>query len=1132
MKIGVVVLNEMSKIHPFIAAPLLAFKLIITLDLKMMENDKKVGAVKAQMQDLICVIIEVCNHAKERQEGPTGLAIRLETLFKRIEHDIKLCGSDCDMYNQKSLLRKLIKSPKYEAFFAYYMSRFIEYRDELYRDLALHTALRMEDVNSKLDDQRFTLVDIQSQLKTLFRILDTPKEKEILRIIDGAGGAGACIENHKILQELVLRSEDDSFRKNHRNVSHKEVTNVGNEALSVKEKELPIQEIQRILRQELYEDLDKVFQENFGRFSGKLDIQAKAIKDTVERQSDRIISYVSGWHERITDPHIRAIWKEMGWRGNVKAVDFVFALRDYFSCPTEGLSQPLYQEQNGWTKRYIHVSNLQSISESIDDDGSGFININEVNQFILNCPKDWSILQWLAYWAAGWHVSVTQYKDKIYRLIIKMFSLLDKVKSANRTDLHFYLHDAGLRVAELLQSTKNRDSSKDDLELMKQMKQDLESVHYNLDSIPTVQLVCGPGRIEKHIYPLLYNLLQQHFKIFQLACDHILHREESSLSASETFKQMQIDPEIQFEKFAFGMFRASEMRIDPLNSTFESVHKNLTSDLHEDEHINNFPQDLNISILKYPVHQPYIPPAPTEQLGILEKIHMDTNGPFGYWTGFCANKDKFCFDGMLRIHLEEATPGDGNITGRAETYRGSLKITGTCTKADSRDFIVDLVMTYDEEKQWNYGHWTRCRGNYNAHYMSITGNWITHETGMKPGDPMPENSNNHFTFTRTPAELVRFKYSEQSFRKNPPRARWKFALDAITYDVQRKMMTKKFVFTTLQPILRLKRLEFISNLNGMCFSFRGRSEISDQDWDYGEYKDLSKNMPFYINRLIDAKSFFVVFRLPEQYIDETLTSFNWCLGCVDAKNPKPFKDYIHDTSHSLIRSEYPIHLFYLASVIEKAREVSERVKSDFRSNAEASTYNNDDHISTENIVNETTNDREAGNNSGEEEMSVVAKMCMYCENSIVLPCWIILEGEKFVCDTCYQKKLFPPLPHEAFLTPRSEYPIMLRIINSEKAKVVERDRLIRVEQKLERIEQKLEEHLSSNIQGKSKIVGFRRNSIPDTVAGNVAHGHSQAHSHVYGQQIEQRFSDVESKLSRLEGTLLDVLGALRDKKLS
>lgn len=42
-----------------------------------------------------------------------------------------------------------------------------------------------------------------------------------------------------------------------------------------------------------------------------------------------------------------------------------------------------------WALKYLDVSRVQPILEAIDDDGTGFISIKEVNDFATSKPEGW-----------------------------------------------------------------------------------------------------------------------------------------------------------------------------------------------------------------------------------------------------------------------------------------------------------------------------------------------------------------------------------------------------------------------------------------------------------------------------------------------------------------------------------------------------------------------------------------------------------------------------------------------------------------------------------------------------------------------------------------------------------------------
>ena len=49
----------------------------------------------------------------------------------------------------------------------------------------------------------------------------------------------------------------------------------------------------------------------------------------------------------------------------------------------------LLASDDHWALKYINLLYIQPILEAIDDDGSGFINIKEVNTFTSTKPNNW-----------------------------------------------------------------------------------------------------------------------------------------------------------------------------------------------------------------------------------------------------------------------------------------------------------------------------------------------------------------------------------------------------------------------------------------------------------------------------------------------------------------------------------------------------------------------------------------------------------------------------------------------------------------------------------------------------------------------------------------------------------------------
>ncbi|KAG6852575.1 hypothetical protein C0991_010867 [Blastosporella zonata] len=469
-KVAIEVLSEVAKIHPFIQgskAAVTAFQLVITLELKRRENNAKVLAVKVEMKSMMAVLLQLQNIKDPGEFHPDE---GLEKLLADIADYIKEAASMCDWYTKKSTLRKYLKSYIYEGRLAECADRFVEYATKIQQALSIHITLGIDTANAKLDTHGAQLSDIQHQMREILILLDSPREREIRDLIESSGGARASISDNRVLQTLVDKSDEDAAW----------ISGHG------------LQKLRKSLFSELSEDVEKALEQNMLLFQGKLDIQLREIAFAVARQGDRIIAFFSGGHERIADRHIREMWKEMGWKSTVKARYFVLALRDFYiggphtektvssrdrpqraltlTDPLPGNSYPVNATSitgsDAWATAYVNITYLQAISEAIDDDGSGFVNITEIHK------------------------------------------LRNKVRPDNLFILDDYLDDCSFHRLELLLQSPNTEAVTIAPELAKlrdefcaleeeKLKNNLEKVSYNIDSPSTVSLITGPGRIER-----------------------------------------------------------------------------------------------------------------------------------------------------------------------------------------------------------------------------------------------------------------------------------------------------------------------------------------------------------------------------------------------------------------------------------------------------------------------------------------------------------------------------------------------------------------------------------------------------------------------------------------------------------
>ncbi|KAF9220899.1 hypothetical protein BS17DRAFT_820097 [Gyrodon lividus] len=584
-KVIMKILDEVAKVHPFVGVAVLAFKAVVTLELKRRDNDKKVIALKVEMKDMMSILLRLRYVRDPKQLFPDGTTLegRMQQLMKDIADDITNCGNICDAYTKKSLVAKVFKGPVWETRLADFADTFVRRRQEIELALSIHTTLGVDSANHALSDLQDGLRSVHDKLDMLlmFKKLETPAAKEIAKFVaETKGGQAAFMENDDLLQRVIVLGRN--ARMNVKDVKEgPPVLAPGIVNKSIGKGSTLDPHVLVAVRNELIEDIDKTLSNNMELFDRKLKVQQKQLIEqldsVVHREGDRIISaVVSGSHDRLLDPartctnspililtNPAGLTQNLEGNGSVKARHFILALHDYFvdkfseDCPDQvavtpmsipsplppdeyiepgalldlALSQPPRSKTDDrWALVYINVTHIQPILEAFDDDGSGFYS----NPHILFTTCSKSLPHWLAYWAAGWHSVTWEYSLRIKRVIQTMYDHLPSVHPANRSQVDLYLDAIPLLQVDYL-CTSVRPCEDEiyndgllDEKIRPYMQEDqarivanLESVAWNIDATNTLALVIGPGRIERYIFPLLYVLLNHHLKIIKLACKGI-----------------------------------------------------------------------------------------------------------------------------------------------------------------------------------------------------------------------------------------------------------------------------------------------------------------------------------------------------------------------------------------------------------------------------------------------------------------------------------------------------------------------------------------------------------------------------------------------------------------------------------
>ncbi|KAI4527948.1 hypothetical protein K525DRAFT_282684 [Schizophyllum commune Loenen D] len=601
-------LDAISTVHPFINAALLAFKGVINLELKRRDNNQKVLALKIQMKSMMSAL-EPLGSIPDSHVAPDGTILenRFKPLVAQMCKDVLGCGNACDTYTKKRLIAKVLKSYIYEQHLAGFSERFAERRREIMLAISAHTTVVLTEVKHVLSANSELMLQ-------LFRRLDTPRERNIRQSVDERGGPGACMGDDYKLKQL-MRMEDGVVVATGDAEGRNDLTG---------------------LKRELQESLGESLERNLTQFIGKL----RALRDevigaiqnvevSIHREGDRVIADLTkGPHERILDQDIHELWREMHWRYSVKAHHFTFALRDHLiekyhgmhgkghvhrprsddaateptkfdgevphantpTSDTDGDRRARSTENRDadydaerWAVEAFTMLTVQPITESLDDDGTGFITTQEANEFASSRPEGWSLLKWLIYWGEEWYASLVDYRIKILRIMQRMYDRLQDLHPGNRDTVDRYLYYSAFRRIELLmrgfnvsRPCANQSLRKHYQEYTNQeevrLRTSLEECDYDLDDTFTLNMVKGPGRIERCIFPLLYLMLRRHLAIIECGkeCDLrwwplyvasyslgtlIDAVEERAVTLNALMQNSKADGQTGLTSYAFGMFQ-------------------------------------------------------------------------------------------------------------------------------------------------------------------------------------------------------------------------------------------------------------------------------------------------------------------------------------------------------------------------------------------------------------------------------------------------------------------------------------------------------------------------------------------------------------------------------------------------
>ncbi|TCD69752.1 hypothetical protein EIP91_006288 [Steccherinum ochraceum] len=581
-------LDEVARIHPVVTVAVLAFKAVYTMEMIRRENDKRIRSLYVEMKDMMAILVQLRDVRDPKERGPDGIPIdaRLQGIAESTADDIKDCANTCDTYAKKRLVVKVLKGPVWETKLVGFVSTFTKRRGQFEEALAIHTARAVDRIEDSVYVLKTKLASMDEKLAVFNQIFQKFISSDEVKIAEKIKGNDikSIQKNESLLRDLNDFENAIETRPGERNNKRS--------AFSAKD-----------LRDELQEDFESAIVKNLENFEGKFVLYQRQLREELSKfireENDRLLTAVKeGPHDRIKNEHIREIWKEMNWRRNVKAKLFVLTLRDHFRDDLHELQSPGekvvtttaedIRATDDWAFEYLGLNWLQPIMEAFDEDGSGYVTVAEINRLTESLPAElnWSLQHWIAYWAVGWEISAQRYVNAIHQIFAAMFDLLPSLLPRNRFWADYYLDRVWPYAAELLFALRKRDLPDLDYKFRpyvekeeERIRNNLKEIRYDIDALDTVHVVAGPGRIETHVLPMMYLLMQRDLQLFRLATmqqlddnelwdcadSHIWIQRAVEFRVEDLanrFKQQQLDVPGQFKMVACEMLHYYHDGID------------------------------------------------------------------------------------------------------------------------------------------------------------------------------------------------------------------------------------------------------------------------------------------------------------------------------------------------------------------------------------------------------------------------------------------------------------------------------------------------------------------------------------------------------------------------------------------
>ncbi|KAI0795577.1 hypothetical protein C8Q75DRAFT_803447 [Abortiporus biennis] len=144
-------LDEVAKLHPAVLAAVLAFKVVLSMELTRQWNDCRIRALYVEMKNMVMILVQL-KDVKDHPEYIAGQKFEayLQEISKKTAKDIKKCGNVCDAYLRTSLVVKFLKAESWKSKLLEFVEIFDDRRREFQMAVSIHTAKGVDDMHDTL----------------------------------------------------------------------------------------------------------------------------------------------------------------------------------------------------------------------------------------------------------------------------------------------------------------------------------------------------------------------------------------------------------------------------------------------------------------------------------------------------------------------------------------------------------------------------------------------------------------------------------------------------------------------------------------------------------------------------------------------------------------------------------------------------------------------------------------------------------------------------------------------------------------------------------------------------------------------------------------------------------------------